>query len=233
MALFGEKYGTRVRTIRVHDGDWANASGNAWSMELCGGTHVRATGQIGLFKILSEAAVGAGVRRLEAVAGFSSLKAVRSLEARLLQEQERSVAQRKEFERQLEATKSAAMRSQFSASDHKVQEVGCIRFVSRQLPGVDHQQLREAGDILRDKQKVDVVILASVMEEKISFIVTVQKDVVAKGIQAGAIAKALSAKLDGSGGGKPEFAQGGGRNVGALDAALAGAGDLIQSLIRT
>lgn len=249
MALFGEKYGAHVRTIRVSEEGWDQAS-NAWSLELCGGTHVHATGEIGLFKILSETAVSAGVRRIEAVAGLESLNAIRRLEAQMAkaaealrttsdavpQAVERLVSQRKDLERQLEAQKADALRRQFSGGGDsaapQVQTLDGLRFVSRELQGVDNKQLREASDAVRDQQKVDVVVLAATNEGKISFVVAAKKDAVARGVQAGALAKTIAAKLQGSGGGRPEFAQGGGSDVAALPAVLAEVGGYIQSLLQ-
>ena len=250
MALFGEKYGARVRTIRVQQEAWEKAS-EAWSLELCGGTHVRATGQIGLFKILSETAVSSGVRRMEAVAGFASLGALRRMEEQMAkaaevlrttpdampQAIERLMSQRKELERQIEGQKADALKRQFGqgaeASAVQVQTVEGIRFVSRELQGVDDKQLGEASDTLRDQQKLGIVVLAAIKEDKVSFVVSVQKEQVARGLQAGALAKLIAARLQGSGGGRPEFAKGGGKDVAALPAVLAEVGNFIQSLLKT
>jgi alanyl-tRNA synthetase len=248
MALFGEKYGARVRTIRVHPEAWEKAN-ESWSLELCGGTHVRATGQIGLFKILSENGLSAGVRRIEAVTGMASLGAVRRMEEQMAkvsdslrttpdalpQAIEKLVSQRKDLERQIEAQKTESLKRQFGQAGEnpaaQVQTLDGLRFIARQLEGVDDRQLRDASDTLRDQQKLDIVVVAAVNEGKISFVVAAKKDAAARGVQAGALAKVIAARLQGSGGGKPEFAQGGGRDVAALPAVLSDVGNFIQSLL--
>jgi len=250
MALFGEKYGTRVRTIRVTNEEaWEKAS-DSWSLELCGGTHVKATGQIGLFKILSETAVSAGVRRIEAVAGMASLHALRRIEDQMgkvadvlrttpetvPQAVEKLIGMRKELERQLDAQKAESLKRQFGQTSEngipRIQTVDGIRFIGRELHGLDDRQLRDASDTLRDQQKADVVVVAAVNEDKVSFVVSVKKEITARGVQAGALAKTIASRLQGSGGGRPEFAQGGGRDLTALPGVLSDIGSMIEALLK-
>ncbi len=244
MMLFGEKYGENVRAILVSKFDCKQPE-QAWSLELCGGTHVDETGQIGLFKIISQAAVSAGVRRLEAVAGLSALKVIRRLEHQLQMAAEtlkttpeelsgrleKVLSQEKNLQREIESLKSTAMRSQFDDIAKGSVSVGGSQVISKRLEGVDDKQLREVADRLRDGAGIGVVVLASVNEGKVSFVVSVQKELVERGWHAGHVAKEIAAKIQGSGGGRADFAQGGGKDVAALDEALAGVQDILKHLV--
>jgi alanyl-tRNA synthetase len=236
--LFGEKYGTNVRAILVSKYDCKQPK-EAWSMELCGGTHVDETGQIGLFKIVSQSAVSAGVRRMEAVCGSAALAAVRRMENKLqlaaetlkttpddlFQRLEKIMAQEKQLEKEIAAMKSTALRSQFDDVAKQAVSVGGINVVARVLEGADDKQMREVADRLRD-------VLASVNEEKVGFVVSVQKALTERGIHAGQLAKSLSGLLEGSGGGRPDFAQGGGKNLQALTSALAQVEALVKNQLK-
>jgi alanyl-tRNA synthetase len=240
--LFGEKYGENVRAIMVSKYDCKQPK-EAWSLELCGGTHVDETGQIGLFKIVSQAAVSAGVRRLEAVCGAAALAAVRRMEYQLSiaaetlkttpdelpQRLEKVLAQERQLQKEIESIKSTALRSQFDEIARQAVSVGGIPVVSHVLDGADDKQLRDVADRLRDGAGIGVTVLASLQGEKVGFVVSVQKALTERGIHAGQLAKALSGLLEGSGGGRPDFAQGGGKNVGALASAL----DRVQELVKT
>ncbi len=242
--LFGEKYGENVRAIMVSKYDCKQPE-QAWSLELCGGTHVDETGQIGLFKIISQSAVSAGVRRLEAVAGLSALDVIRRLEHQLQTAAEtlkttpedlavrleKVLAQEKNLEREVESLKSTALRSQFDDIAKNSVSVGGAQLVSRRLDGVDDKHLSQVADRLRDGAGIGVVVLATVNEGKISFVVSVQKELADRGWHAGHVAKELAALIQGSGGGRPDFAQGGGKNVAALDKALAGVEDILKHLV--
>jgi len=217
----------------------------AWSLELCGGTHVDQTGQIGLVKITSQAAVSAGVRRLEAVAGLSALTAVRKLEQQLQfasetlkttpedlpARLEKVLAQEKNLQREIDSLKSTAMRSQFDDIAKTSISVGGTQVISQKLEGADDKQLREVADRLRDSSGAGVVVLASVNDDKVSFVVSVQKSLTERGWNAGHVAKEFAARIEGSGGGRPDFAQGGGKNIAALDGALADVGDILKHLV--
>jgi alanyl-tRNA synthetase len=244
MMLFGEKYGENVRAIMVSKFDCKQPE-QAWSLELCGGTHVDETGQIGLFKIISQTAVSAGVRRLEAVAGFSALALVRRLEHQLQSAAdtlkttpedltlrlEKILSQEKNLQKEVESLKSTAIRSQFDDIAKNSVSIAGAQVVSRRLDGVDDKQLSQVADRLRDGAGIGVVVLASVNEGKISFVVSVQKALADRGWNAGHVAKEIAAQIQGSGGGRPDFAQGGGKNVAALDKALAGVEDILKHLV--
>jgi alanyl-tRNA synthetase len=214
-------------------------------MELCGGTHVEATGQIGLFKILSETAISAGVRRIEAVSGLAALQTVRRMEHQLttvaetlkaspdelLPRLERLLAQERELEKEVQVLKSSSLRDQFDDIAKTARSVGGIRLVSHRIDNLDEKQLREVADRLKDSAQLGVVVIATVREGKVSFVVSVAKDVTSRNVHAGHLAKEFAALLQGSGGGRPDFAQGGGKNPEALDAALAQVETLLKNLL--
>jgi alanyl-tRNA synthetase len=245
MMLFGEKYGDKVRAVAVSEYDDCEHPKQAWSLELCGGTHVHKTGQVGMFKILSQASVSAGVRRIEAVAGVAAIQAVRKMEHQLAtvaealkanpdelaQRVERLLQEKKALERALQAVKSSAMNSKFEDLGSRAKSVQGVSIVAEQLEGLEDQQLREASDRLRDTGKLGVILLATAQEGKVAFVVSVQKDAAAKGLHAGKIAKEFAALIQGSGGGRPDFAQGGGKNPDALPGALAQAENLVKKLL--
>ncbi len=244
LMLFGEKYGEHVRAVMISPHDCSRAQ-EAWSLELCGGTHVPTTGHCGFFKILGQSSVSSGVRRLEAAAGPAAMKAIRQTEQLLSRSAEvlkttpeelpvrleKFLAQRKQEEKDFKAALANALRSKGSGSSPEAKAVDGISYVADHLEGVDIDFLRERSDHLRDQSNVGVVVLATTQEDKISFVVSVQKALVARGLHAGKIAKDLAARLDGSGGGRAEFAQGGGKNLGALDKTLAGVEPLIKAAL--
>jgi len=242
--LFGEKYGENVRAIMVSKYDCKQPK-EAWSLELCGGTHVDETGQIGLFKIVSQAAVSAGVRRLEAVSGAAALQSVRRMEYQLQlasetlkttpddlsQRLEKMVAQEKQLEKEISAMKSHALRGQFDDMAKNAISVGGVSVVIHRLDGVEDKQLREVADRLRDKDAAGAVVLASVLGDKVSFVVSIQKALAERGWNAGHVAREFAALIQGSGGGRPDFAQGGGKDVAALDKALASVETILKHLV--
>jgi alanyl-tRNA synthetase len=241
--LFGEKYGENVRAIMVSKYDCKQPK-EAWSVELCGGTHVDETGQIGLFKIVSQAAVSAGVRRLEAVSGSAALQSVRRMEYQLQlaaetlkttpddlsQRLEKMLALEKQLEREIASMKSNALRGQFDDMAKSAVSVGGVSVVIRRLEGVEDKQLREVADRLRDKDAAGAVVLASVLDNKVSFVVSIQKNLTERGWNAGHVAKEFAALIQGSGGGRPDFAQGGGKDVAALDKALSSVEAILKQL---
>jgi alanyl-tRNA synthetase len=243
MMLFGEKYGENVRAIMVSKYDCKQPE-QAWSLELCGGTHVDKTGQIGLFKIISQSSVSAGVRRMEAVAGLSALAAVRRLEQQLQSAAEtlkstpeelparleKILAQEKNMQRELDSLKSTAVRSQFDDIAKSAVAIGGTQLIAKRLDGVDDKQLREVADRLRDSSAAGVVVLAAVNDGKVSFVVSVQKALTERGWHAGHVAREIATQIQGSGGGRPDFAQGGGKDIAALDKALAGVENILKHL---
>ncbi len=230
MALFGEKYGDKVRVIRIGD----------FSTELCGGTHTAATGEIGLIKVLKEGSVSSGVRRLEAVTGEGSLRHFRkdhqleNVVANAGARRRRSISRRRAASRNSSAAttnsrnsarnsnrsrmKSASSSVQSAAEN--VREVKGVKVLATRADNLDRAQLRVLIDNLRNKLGSGVVVLGSVSDGKVALIVGVTKDLTAK-IQAGKIIAEVAKKVGGSGGGRPDMAEAGGKDPAALDSALA------------
>jgi alanyl-tRNA synthetase len=219
IALFDEKYGETVRVLKI---------GKPFvSAELCGGTHVSATGEIGLFHIVSESSIGAGLRRIEAVTGrgaekyfgerLSELqKAAESLDAEVDKERKRVQALEKELAKKTAESLLA-----------QAEVIKGVRVLVAEVPSFRLEIMREMSDLLRDKLKSAVVVLGTIYEEKPSFIAAVTPDLVAKGYNAGKIVKKVAEVAGGSGGGKPNLAQAGGKDKKKLAQAL----KLVKSLI--
>ncbi len=222
MALFGEKYGERVRTVEVP----------GFSLELCGGCHVRNSGEIGPLFITSERGVASGVRRIEAVTGEGALELVRRRQA-MLEEVESAVgvpAERapdevgalkgrvKELENELAKLRVKLVSGEAAAQEEH--EVGGVRLVAREVPSAPVGELRNLADTLRDKLGSGVVVLAARDAEKVSLIATVSKDLTDR-LSAGNLVKTLAAVVGGRGGGRPDFAQAGGREPDKLPQLLA------------
>ncbi|MBZ0069046.1 MAG: alanine--tRNA ligase [Thiobacillus sp.] len=231
MMLFGEKYGDEVRVLDI---------GN--SRELCGGTHVARTGDIGLFKVIGESGVAAGVRRIEAVTGDNALEYVQTREQEIRQAAAALKAQPAELgikltqmldnvralEKELDRLKS---RLAASAGDELVQQaadIGGVRVLAAQLDGIDAKGLRETADKLRDKLKSCALVLATVADGKVSLIAAVTPDVTGK-IKAGELVNFVATQVGGKGGGKPDLAMAGGTEPGQLPAALASVQTWVQS----
>jgi alanyl-tRNA synthetase len=217
MALFGEKYGDEVRVVSVP----------GFSRELCGGTHVTRTGDIGICKIVHESSISAGVRRIEAITGDAALQhyqentdalrrvaaMMRASEPELVEQLEKLLAREREREKQLDQLKdrlaAAAVARLLPRNGGPVVE---------RVDGMDRQQMRSIADSLRN-QKVPVVVLASVEDGDVAIVAAVKKDFTAK-FHAGKLAAALAQAVGGKGGGRPDMAEGGGKDISALDAAL-------------
>ncbi len=223
MALFDEKYGDTVRVVMVRD----------VSKELCGGTHTRASGDIGPFKIISEAGVAAGVRRIEAVAGSHAYQAFKRGERNIFEiaqilkasdldvvpRVEKLVAQAKSLEKELDRLKHKVQSSQAGDVVNEARLVDGVRVLAKRVDGMDPKELRDFGDKLRDRVGSGILALGSVKDDKVSLILMVTKDLT-KRYHAGQIIKDLAAILGGTGGGKPDLAQSGGKDPEKLDAAL-------------
>jgi alanyl-tRNA synthetase len=240
MALFGEKYGDRVRVVKIGD----------FSTELCGGTHTLATGEIGLLKLLGESSVSSGVRRVEAVSGLGSLSEFRkdydvarvaekiaghtdasspadALRTKLAAQEE----ELKKLRREIEESRMKTAASSLSGSASNGVEVKGIKVLAQRVPSVDRAQLRTLVDNLRQKLGSGIVILGSPQDEgKVALICGVTRDLTAR-IQAGKIIAALAPKVGGSGGGRPDMAEAGGKDASQLDAALASTPDVVASLL--
>ncbi|MEO7496821.1 MAG: alanine--tRNA ligase, partial [Massilia sp.] len=224
MALFGEKYGDEVRVLDIGS-----------SKELCGGVHVERTGDIGLFKIISEGGVAAGIRRLEAVTGEGALALVQSLNRRIQEaagalkthpdELGARIAQMqdqvKSLEKELAALKSKLAAGQGDELVAQAVDVGGIKVVAATLDGADVARLRETMDKLKDKLKTAAIVLASVSDGKVSLIAGVTADATGK-VKAGELVNFVAQQVGGKGGGRPDMAQAGGTDPSGLPQALAG-----------
>jgi alanyl-tRNA synthetase len=241
MALFGEKYGDKVRVVKLADG---------FSTELCGGTHTRATGEIGLIKIVSEGSVSSGVRRLEAISGFGALDAFRQdfavaqLAAQVAPAPAGSspseafrvklAAQEDELKRLRRELEESRMKSAAGALDEALSravEVKGVRLVTLRADSLERGQLRTLVDNLKQKVGEGVVVLASAQpEDKVALIAGVTPGLI-KRIQAGKLVGAVAKLVGGSGGGKPEIAEAGGKDQTQIDAALRAAPGLVGELL--
>jgi alanyl-tRNA synthetase len=242
MALFGEKYGDKVRVVKLSDG---------FSTELCGGTHTRATGEIGLIKIVSEGSVSSGVRRLEAITGMGALEAFRqdfavsqivaqvapAAEGGSLSDSFRTKlsAQEDELKRLRRELEEARMKSAAGALDEalgKAVDVKGVRLVTLRADGLERGQLRTLVDNLKQKLGEGVVVLGSAQPEgKVAIIAGVTPGLT-KRIQAGKLVGAVAKLVGGSGGGKPEIAEAGGKDQAGIDAALQAAAGIAGELLK-
>ena len=232
-ALFGEKYGDIVRVVNM----------GGYSVELCGGTHLDNTAKAGAFRIVSEASVASGVRRIEATTGLETLKALRADQetltelaamfkanpADLAARVEQQVAELKEARRVIEQYKAKESAGGADEMLKKAKELGGLHIVTCSQDGCDAAKLRQLGDVLRDKDSSVVAVIAAVNGEKITFQCVCGKDAVAKGIRAGDIIKNVTAIAGGKGGGKPDSAMGGGNDVSKVKDALAAVEGFVAS----
>ena len=214
MALFGEKYGDQVRVVSV-----PGANGTTFSRELCGGTHVHRSGDIGLFKITSEGSISAGVRRIEAVTAMEVPNYFERQLEESRQREERAALQTRQQERQIEQLKTRLAHAASAGLESQAHSVGNSRVLSARLDGMDRQQMRTLADSLRNKWKSAVIVLAGAEDGNVSIVSAVTKDLVSK-VQAGKLAGAVAQATGGKGGGRPDMAEGGGKDASALDAAL-------------
>jgi alanyl-tRNA synthetase len=233
MALFGEKYEKDVRVLRIGD----------FSMELCGGTHVARSGDIGFFKITSESGVAAGVRRIEAITGEAAVEYVEQNDALLkdvagllrgsrddLRDKVRDALERvRQMEKEVRALKDRLASGQGVDLASGAVEVNGVKVVATKVDGADAGALRNAVDQLKDKLKSAVVVLASVENpSKVVLVAGVTSDQTSR-VKAGELVGAIAAQIGGRGGGRPDFAQAGGSNPAALDAALASVHELVRA----
>ena len=238
MALFGEKYGDKVRVVRIGD----------FSTELCGGTHTRATGEIGLVKLVGEGSVSSGVRRVEAVSGMGALGEFQrdydvakvvgqivggaetttpadALRARIAATEE----EMKKLRRELDAARMKSAAS--AAGEAKAVEVKGVKLLVQRVDGLERGPMRDLVDQMRGKLGSGVVVLGAASEDgKVALIVGVTKDLTGK-VHAGKVVGALAALVGGKGGGRPDLAEAGGSDVGALDGALAKAAEVVGGLL--
>ena len=239
MALFGEKYGDRVRVVSVP----------GFSMELCGGTHVRATGDIGLFVIVEESGVAAGVRRIEAFTGRRAvewaqqqratvarvLATLNTSEAQALDAIQRLQSDAKRLAREVERLKMRAALGGGSSSGRSAPadrpiDVNGVKLVTMRVEGIEKGALRGLSDSLRDRLGSGVVVLASESDGKVALVVSVTRDLTSR-VQAGRLVKELAPIVGGGGGGRPDFAEAGGKDPSKIDELLARAPDVLRSLL--
>jgi alanyl-tRNA synthetase len=223
MALFGEKYGDKVRVVSIPD----------FSKELCGGTHVRRTGDIGICKITYEGSISAGVRRIEAITGEVALRkfqdTIQSLhrvsdmvhvsEGELIESVERLLEDKKTLEKRIDQMKDKLARAQVAELESAVKEMKGVKVLAVQVPGMDREQLRTLVDSLRAKWKSMVVVLASSEDSNVSIVSGVTKDLTSK-VHAGKLVGVVAQAVGGKGGGRPDMAEAGGKNPAGLPAAL-------------
>jgi alanyl-tRNA synthetase len=239
MALFGEKYGDKVRVIKIGD----------FSTELCGGTHTGATGEIGLIKVLKEGSVSSGVRRIEAVSGEGSLhhfqkdhqleNVVASLTTRdantspaeaLKLELEKKDAEIRRLARELDQVRMKSASSTVASVTDQIKDVRGVKVLAYRVDNLERAQMRTLVDQLRDKLGSGVVVLGSATNGSVGLIVGVTKDLTGK-IQAGKVIGPIAQKVGGKGGGRPDLAEAGGKNPGALDAALGEVYGVVDALL--
>ncbi len=224
MALFGEKYGETVRVVQMGD----------FSKELCGGTHVKFTGTIGSFKILSESGVAAGVRRIEAVTGgnvtayyqkleeelHAAAKALKTIPSNLVERCEHLMAEMKALQSENESLKSKAAKDALGDVMDQVQDVNGVQLLASKVTGVDMNGLRELGDQLKEKLGEGVVVLLSEKEGKVNLIAMATDGAIAAGAHAGNLIKEIAVYVGGGGGGRPNMAQAGGKNPAGMSKAV-------------
>ncbi|MGC2541051.1 MAG: alanine--tRNA ligase [Candidatus Sulfotelmatobacter sp.] len=239
MALFGEKYGDKVRVVRIGD----------FSTELCGGTHTGATGEIGLIKILKEGSVSSGVRRVEAVTGEGSLAHFRkdhqlenfvasvaahsdaaSPTEALRLEIEKKDAEIKRLARELDQARMKSASSTTANIGDKIKDVKGVKVLAHRVDNLERAQMRALVDQLRDKIGSGVVVLGSASNGNVSLIVGVTRDLTSR-VQAGKVIGPVAQKVGGKGGGRPDLAEAGGKDAAALDSALAEAYTIVDSLL--
>jgi len=239
MALFGEKYGDRVRVIKIGD----------FSTELCGGTHTKATGEIGLIKVLKEGSVSSGVRRIEAVTGEGSLhhfqkdhklenvvaslaghSEVASPAEALKLELDKKDSEIKRLQRELDQARMKSASSTVASVTDKIKDIHGVKVLAHRVDNLERAQMRTLVDQLRDKLGSGVVVLGSATDGNVSLIVGVTKDLTQK-VQAGKVIGLVAQRVGGKGGGRPDLAEAGGKDPQALDAALSESYKVVESLL--
>ena len=232
MALFGEKYGATVRVVNAGD----------WSIELCGGTHVKNTGEIGAFKIVSEGGVASGVRRIEAVTGAGVLQAAKQAEAMTAQvcetlkcnktvlvDKARSMAEElKALKKELEELKKAAMGGEVDAMVANAKEINGVKLICKEFADFQIADLRNLSDDIKAAQQGIVMVFATVNGPKVTFLVSVTDDLLDKGYHAGNMIKQIAAACGGGGGGKADMAQAGAKDASKIKEAFEVAEALIK-----
>ncbi|MGI8743626.1 MAG: alanine--tRNA ligase [Bryobacteraceae bacterium] len=234
MALFGEKYGDEVRVVSI----------DHFSRELCGGTHVRRTGDIGICKIVYEGSISAGVRRIEAITGEAALRKfqetilslhrvagiVHAPEEEAINQIEKLQEDKKALEKRMEQMKDKLAHAQMAELEGGVKVVKGVKVLSVQVQGMDRSQLRTIIDSLRNKWKTAVVVLASTDDSNVAIVTAVTKDLTSK-VHAGKLAGSVAQAVGGKGGGRPDMAEAGGKNPAALPGALADVYTTVEGML--
>ncbi|MBN1869629.1 MAG: alanine--tRNA ligase [Candidatus Omnitrophica bacterium] len=237
LAFFAEKYGKMVRVVTIND----------YSKEFCGGTHLDSTGQIGLFKIISESAIAQGIRRLEAKTGIAALKYVTEEEHQLSKISEilkapttklvdRLNAQTKRLktlEKEIEQFRFEAIKNTIDTILEKAEHLNGISVISHVFKDIDIELLRRVSDLLKQKLKTSIILLGAHTQENASILLTVTDNLVKKGIKANDLIKEIAPLIDGSGGGRPQLAQAGSKEVKKVERAVKEANKLIKDKLRT
>ena len=232
MALFGEKYGDKVRVVNAGD----------WSVELCGGTHVANTGQIGVFKILSEGGVASGVRRITAVTGMGVLvkaaeaestvkniaEALKSNVSAVEQKAASIVEELKATKKELEDFKKAAMGSEVDDMVKSAKEINGVKLVMKEFADYNINDLRTLSDDIKAQHKGVMMVFATVNGPKVTFLVSLTDDLLGKGLHAGKMIKEIAAACGGGGGGKADMAQAGAKDPSKISDAFAVAENLLS-----
>ena len=232
-ALFSEKYGDTVRVV--------NMSG--YSIEFCGGTHLDNTAKVGPFRIESEGSVASGVRRIEAVTGkacladmaknreliYTACSQLKVKPAELMEKLQAQAEEMKELKRTIDTFKAKEAAGEVDRFLFGAHTIGEVKALTAMIPGADAGKLRQMGDMLRDKEPNVVAVLASINGEKLTFLAVCGKNAIAKGVKAGDLVKLVCTACGGSGGGKPDSAMGGGKDVTKADNALALVDDFVAS----
>ena len=235
MALFGEKYGDRVRVVKMGD----------FSIELCGGTHAPNTGNIMAFKIISESGVAAGVRRIEAITGNAVFDYYKELEdkinvvattlkatpANLIDKTNQVMGEIKKLHSELESIKSKAAKEAMGDVLDNVIDIKGVSLLTTSIDNVDMNALRDLGDQLKDKLTTGVIVLASAQGDKVNLIAMATDDAMKKGAHAGNLIKAIASLVGGGGGGRPNMAQAGGKNPAGIKECLDKAREVVESQI--
>ena len=224
MALFGEKYGNTVRVVNAGD----------WSIELCGGTHVNNTGEIGCFKIVSETGVAAGIRRIEATTSYGVLleskndeviiknvcESIKANRTNITDKAKQFAEELKQVKKELEEFKKAEMGSQVDDMIKNAKDVNGIKLIAKKFDSADVNELRNLSDDIKKASKNVCMVFASVTDSKVTFLVSLTDDLVGNGLHAGNMIKQIAAVCGGGGGGKADMAQAGGKDPSKADEAL-------------
>lgn len=235
-ALFGEKYGDIVRVVKMGD----------YSVELCGGTHLENTSQVGVFRLVSESGIGAGLRRIEALTGKGALEAIKKeqqvlkncgalLKAPVLELDNRIeglLGELKEQEKQLTKLKDKLASSQVDDLLNNAVDIKGVKLLSVEVQAAGMEELRNSADLLRNKLGSGVVVVGAISEDKVNLVAMATKDVVQQGAHAGNIIKEVAQKVGGGGGGRPDMAQAGGKNPDKLNEALQLAKAVLENQVK-